>query len=37
LPPVDIVRKAFTILKRKINAFDKELTANVEGGMGNRR
>lgn len=26
LPPVDIVRKAFAILKKKIAAFDKELS-----------
>ena len=34
LPPVDIVKKAFSILKKKIIKFDKELMNNVTGGMG---
>ena len=37
LPPVEIVRKAFIILKKKIAKFDKELTENVYGSMGNAR
>ena len=37
LPPVEIVRKAFQILKKKIATFDKELTQNVYGSMGNAR
>ena len=37
LPPVEIVKKAFAILKNKIIKFDKELMNNVTGGMGNLR
>ena len=33
LPPIDIVKKAFVILKDKIRKFDKELMQNVSMGM----
>ena len=37
LPPVDIVKKAFTILKEKIRKFDRELMKNVTDSMGQMR
>ena len=37
LPPVEILRKAFKILKQKIMLFENDLTKNVTSGMGNQR
>jgi hypothetical protein len=34
LPPVEIVKKAFAILKEKIRKFDRELMKNVTDSMG---